>query len=452
MSNNNVSKTNSDTLRPLKERFILVQIISAVAIVVCIYVFSIIAIETSYMGKVDDALASCLGSSDDKDWAPVHYRLSNESDISDSIKHFIFEVETNKEGKITKAFTGSYSISRTDLTDLADKCISEGLPGGKVSDGRIKYALTGLAYGGYRIAFYDMSALKSYIRLFNIIMILVGIFTTLIIGTIASFEANWVTKPLEESLTRQKQFTADASHELKTPLTVIKANIDILKAHPDKTIAEEGKWIDYIDEESGKMKDLIQDMLYLAKTDQLREAPKSVPLDLTDLLYEVYLPFESLAFENGVTIASEIEDGLCISGDETTLRRLFSILIDNALKYAGDNGMVSVKAYQAQDKTIIAVNNTGEAIPPDKIDHLFERFYRVDESRNGKSGGFGLGLSIAKNIVDQHKAVMKVTSNAKDGTTFRVTFTSFERRGIGNSDDRLVKTERRGQNKRSGRS
>lgn len=114
--------------------------------------------------------------------------------------------------------------------------------------------------------------------------------------------------------------------------------------------------------------------------------------------------------------------------------------------------MVSVKAYQAQDKTIIAVNNTGEAIPPDKIDHLFERFYRVDESRNGKSGGFGLGLSIAKNIVDQHKAVMKVTSNAKDGTTFRVTFTSFERRGIGNSDDRLVKTERRGQNKRSGRS
>lgn len=437
MLRNTDSNDNKSLLRPIRDRFMLLEIFSSVAIVLVIYIFVLVTLTISYNCHVESSLMAYVNRSPDgSEWAPPTQSLNMSLDkdvYMNSLNNYTLGIQVTESGDIYKAYLGSYNIPEKKLKDIVAKCLKSGENIGYLSEYNLKYCYS--ASGDYiRIALYDMGGFLHYRFLFNILMIFVGIFVALIVAVITTFEANWLLAPLDESLTQQKQFTADASHELKTPLTVIKANVDILKQHPDSTVADEMKWINYIDDESTKMKDLIQDMLYLAKVDALREAPVMAPLDLTDLMYEVYLPFESLAFENGVNISSDIDPDLCVTGDANMLKRLFATLIENALKYAGNEGRVHVSAFEGTDKVTVSINNTGDLIPPEKLVHLFERFYRVDESRNGKSGGFGLGLAIAKNIADQHHAKLEVTSDEKTGNTFRVVFPAFDRRSFKGED------------------
>lgn len=237
---------------------------------------------------------------------------------------------------------------------------------------------------------------------------------------ISMFLSVWALRPVEQAWNQQRQFVADASHELKTPLTVILANTDILLSHRQSTIEEQVKWVEYIKEESSRMKKLVDDMLFLAKCDDSRIKTVKTDFNISDMIQSCVLSFEPVAFEHNVALGSSIKPDISYCGDEGQLRQIADILLDNACKYAGKKGRVNLRLKNGPDGVVLSVNNTGTPIPQESLDHLFERFYRVDTSRSRQQGGHGLGLSIAKSIADNHHAKISVKSTEQDGTTFTV--------------------------------
>ena len=225
----------------------------------------------------------------------------------------------------------------------------------------------------------------------------------------------------ERELDRQRMaFFNAASHELKTPLTVILANAGILLAHSGDMADGQRKWVEYIQAEAQRMKSLVEDLLFLARSDDRRSPLRLQTVSFSDLAWEALLPFESVAFEAGVALDSQITPDLELLGDPEQLRRLVAILVDNAVKYAGPRGSASLILRPQGDEAVLSVHNTGEPIPPEHLPRLFERFYRTDSDRARSQGGYGLGLSIAKSIVDGHRGRISVSSSAISGTLFTV--------------------------------
>lgn len=231
--------------------------------------------------------------------------------------------------------------------------------------------------------------------------------------------ARWAVRPVEEAWDKQQQFIADASHELKTPLTVIRANNSILLSMPDSTIEEQQQWIDSTETEAQIMQDLVNDMLYLAKADSSKVPLEYSTVNMSDIVNAQLLQFESVAFEKGVEIESQVAEALMVDGDASRLQRLVGTLMDNACKYVDDKGSIKVRLSKTGSSCHLAVNNTGPVIPAEDLPHLFDRFYRSDKART-RTGGYGLGLAIAKSIVDDHKGTLKVSSTEREGTTFSV--------------------------------
>ena len=274
----------------------------------------------------------------------------------------------------------------------------------------------GLRYIVFADVFYEHANFRSFL------LISLGIFfgAVLLFLLLSHYLAIWALAPAEKAWEQQNRFVADASHELKTPITVILANLDILSTHKDSTIREQQQWIRSTREEAIRMRDLVQDLLFLAKSDANALPVLTGEADLTNCAEDRALNFEAVAFENDVTLETEIEENLKVTGSESQLKQLLTILLDNAVKYAGPKGQVLMKVFRKQDKVVISVNNTGEVISAEDLPHIFERFYRASKSRARAEGGYGLGLSIAENIVKQHKGTISCASSREEGTTFRV--------------------------------
>lgn len=234
--------------------------------------------------------------------------------------------------------------------------------------------------------------------------------------------SRWALRPVEKAWAQQNQFVADASHELKTPITIILANLGILASHREDSIQKQYKWLINTKDEAERMKQLVEDLLFLAKSDASMTPLVLSAVDFSDLIWGRLLPFESVAFEQDVTLDSSIPDHLMIHGHEGQLKQLVAILLDNACKYAGEHGRIQVRAWAADKMIHLQITNTGTPIPAEDLPHLFERFYRADKSRVRKEGGYGLGLAIAANIVSQNHGKIQVTSSEADGTRFTVAF------------------------------
>ena len=234
--------------------------------------------------------------------------------------------------------------------------------------------------------------------------------------------SNWALLPVEKTWNQQKQFIADASHELKTPLTVLLANMDILENNKSDTIQSQIKWIQASKQEAKQMKNLIEEMLFLAKSDANRVDNSKTTINVSDTLFSLILSMEVIAFEKNVIInyASTIDENLYTVANEKQLMSLLSILLENASKYAYEETSITVKLKREQSKIKFEINNYGPVIPKNDIAHIFERFYRVDKSRNKEHGGYGLGLSIAKKITDENNMKISVESSVEKGTTFKV--------------------------------
>lgn len=265
---------------------------------------------------------------------------------------------------------------------------------------------------GYTFAFLNTDFVLDNLLTFLAIDGGVGLALWLLFLFLANLLIKQTLRPVEEAWQNQKQFLADASHELKTPLTVILTQSELKNDHA----------LDVINQEALRMKKLVEDLLFLARNDAKPNVEKQ-SLCLSDLVQETLLSMDALAFEKGIDLTSDIQEDIHLTCNQDQIKQLVMILIDNAIKYTPSNHSIRVELKKAAKKIELCVQNTGSYIPPEDQAHLFDRFYRMDKSRKFE-GGYGLGLAIAKQITEIHKANISVTSTQDQITTFIVTFLS----------------------------
>lgn len=226
--------------------------------------------------------------------------------------------------------------------------------------------------------------------------------------------ARMALAPVEESWKKQKQFIADASHELKTPLSVIMANTDIIMSHGEETVESQIKWLENTRSESIRMAELVQDLLFLAKNDDGLKV-QLTDIDLSDCISTIVLGYDAVFYENQKTFTYDIAPDLHILGNEKQLKQLATILLDNANKYSRGEGNIRLKLAANGKHAQLSVQNDSEQLTDEQLAHLFDRFYTVDPSRNKNNGGNGLGLAIAKTICENHNGAIK--AECVDGVT-----------------------------------
>lgn len=227
--------------------------------------------------------------------------------------------------------------------------------------------------------------------------------------------SKWAIAPVKETLAEQKQFIADASHELKTPIAVIGANVDVLMSSmPDS------KWLQYIKTENQRLSQIVKDLLYLAHNDSGRIKLTKTEFNFCEMVESVVLPFESIVYEQGKKLEMDIPESISIKGDETSLKEVVIVLVDNALKNSDKGAVIRVSVWQAAGQRFVKVYNTGKGILPEELDKIFLRFYRSDSSRARNTGGSGLGLSIAQTIVLNHGGMIKADSEYGKWAAFTV--------------------------------
>lgn len=275
---------------------------------------------------------------------------------------------------------------------------------------------------GYKIAFSDRSSEIDTIVFMLRVFAIVGVAIMGLLFLIADYMARKAIEPVEKSWNEQNRFVADASHELKTPLTVILANMDIMQANKDSTVWEQNKWIENTKSEATRMTDLVNDMLFLARSDaHVDQSYNFQEINFSHVAEDCVLSFESVAFEKGIDLSSNIPLDLFATADEARIKQVMMVLIDNAIKYVSDKGSIFVTAEGNQRQVKFSVSNTGDPIPKEKQAHLFERFYRVDDSRAREKGGYGLGLAIAQNIMEAHGGTIGLEYSNEKGTCFAIT-------------------------------
>ena len=241
----------------------------------------------------------------------------------------------------------------------------------------------------------------------------------LLIFLIAYLFSAKTMKPVAETYVKQRDLIANASHELKTPLTVIATNLAVVKSEPESTVADNEKWLASVDKQITRMQELIGSMLELSKLEQ-SELPK-ITVELSDLANSACLEFEAVCFEKGVNLVSSVQPDVKVLGERTSLERLVVILLDNAIKYCGTNGKVGLQLAQDGKKVVLTVMNTGAVISEEDAKHVFDRFYRTDGARQNDDGkSFGLGLSIAAATVQAHGGTIECKGVENKGTVFTV--------------------------------
>ena len=257
---------------------------------------------------------------------------------------------------------------------------------------------------------------KSYLlkELFKSILVFITLETIQVIISLNITKR--IVKPVNESFIRQKQFIYDASHELKTPIAIISASAEMLEKNP-----KEKKWLDNIKTENNRMNKLVISLLDLSKSENIKENEVYTNVNLSKVIKNKALTFESLIYENSLELDVDVVNDIMFNCNEDRIKELLSILMDNAIKHSLPNSQITVKLSKEKNNIYLSVKNKGKEIPVSEREKIFERFYRLDKSRNRDGNRYGIGLSIAKNIVINHNGTISV--NCKDGyTTFIVNF------------------------------
>ena len=227
-------------------------------------------------------------------------------------------------------------------------------------------------------------------------------------------------KPIKQAWQRQLDFTADASHELRTPLAIIRSNLEIVMDNPEELVKDQGKWLDNIQKETNRMTKLVDDLLTLSRADSNETQLRMTELPLSILIEGRLDAFQSLASEHGITLESKVAPNILLHADEQRITQLFTILLDNAIKYMERPGTIRIEGDCIGQHVRIMFSDDGVGIPKEDIPNVFTRFYRVDKSRTGQQGGSGLGLAIAKWIVEAHGGKITLKSGEGKGVVYTI--------------------------------
>ena len=295
-----------------------------------------------------------------------------------------------------------------ELEEILTDCLRQEEDEGTIRPYGLRYLRRDL--GLYlRVAFVDMSMEQATMREIMGSYLQIGAAALLLLLGVSILLARWATAPVARAWQQQRQFLSDASHELKTPLTVILSNAELLEAAP---LGERpARWADNIRSEAKRMRSLVEEMLTLARADNAVRSAVMAELSLSDLATDCVLAFEPVAFEAGKPLESDVAPDVTVLGDGDKLRQLVGVLLDNAIKYGRDGGTITLTLRRTDRQARLTVSNPGDPIPPDQLRRLFERFYRADASR-GEQSGFGLGLPIAASIAAEHRGTLKAESDA----------------------------------------
>lgn len=253
-------------------------------------------------------------------------------------------------------------------------------------------------------------------------------FGSIVALTLTAIGGLWLTrqslKPIEQSFQQLKQFTADASHELRSPLTAIKTSVEVMQSHPERIHQADVKKLAAIASATKQMTELVEDLLLLARMDAAAATFTrewiAVPLD--EVLEDLLDFWELQAEEKQIALKSNLGSGLSVMGDAAQLTRLFSNLIGNAIQYTSSGGNVTVSLTSPNRLVIVSIEDTGIGIAPEDVKLVFDRFWRADRARNRREGGLGMGLAIAQAIVQRHRGEISVTSQLGVGSCFQVKF------------------------------
>ena len=272
-----------------------------------------------------------------------------------------------------------------------------------------------------KLVFVDQANRHEIMRNALLICVGGGSLSLLALWGLSVYLAGRAVRPVREAFERQKAFVADASHELKTPLAIMSANLSLLQESTEAGDPR-GRYIAAMERQEERMAGLIADMLALARLDEGKSAAEHCHVGLSGLIGGEILSFEALFFEEGLALTQDIAPDIAVQGDETALRQLVGILLDNACRHTPAGGTVHVKLAAEHNHAVLSVENPGDGIPAEHLPHVFDRFYRADSARARENGGFGLGLAIARAIAQTHRAEITVESEPGKTTKFTVTF------------------------------
>ena len=411
-------------IRKLRRKFILINLLLVGLVLTVVFALLVVSNARRLSDQSDAAMRMALNWQADENprfeigGPPPDREHQETSGRFTLVPVFVVTVE---DGTVTYINDGGQvEVSEETAEQAAELALASGSDRGVLGSLHLRFLTEERPDGTVQIAFADQSWESSSLRTLILSCLLIWLLAMAAFFFVGLFLSGLALRPAEKAWKQQRQFVADASHELKTPLTVILANTGIVLAHPEDPVSAQSKWLEYTQEEARQMKGLVEDLLFLAKSDDARLESHPIPLDMSELVQGCLLPFEPVAFEAGVTLEAHVEPGLTLTGDEAQLRRLVRILLDNGVKYAGRQGMVELSLFRQQDKLRLTVRNTGTPIPAEHLPHLFERFYRADAARDRSQGGYGLGLAIAKAITEHHRGKITVSSSVETGTIFTV--------------------------------
>lgn len=327
-----------------------------------------------------------------------------------------FVAEVYASGTVRVSGNSYYDLTdKAALADIVTAALSADSDEGVLAEHHLRYLRqTGLL--STRIAFTDSTLEQATLRSLLTGSLLIGLAALAVLFACSYVLSGAVTRPVDRAWQQQKQFLSDASHELKTPLTVILSSAELLE---QSAAPEQKQYVDNVRAESRRMKRLVEDMLTLSRVERGGEHLPDTTADLSDAAADAALRFEPVAYEAGHTLSYDIAPGLLVRGDSGKLEQAVAVLLDNAIKYAAPGTEVRLDAVRQGKNACLWVENEGDPIPADKLPHIFDRFYRADESRTD-GGSFGLGLPIARAIVEAHRGTIRCDSG---GHTIRFTIT-----------------------------
>ncbi|MCD8238965.1 MAG: HAMP domain-containing histidine kinase [Clostridiales bacterium] len=345
------------------------------------------------------------------------FEAENESNSDDNaINVFFYNADTEHVAVLSRTPT----YSEEDFLEIGLQ-VSELESGfGKLSHPRVYYYLKQINNES-QIAIASTKYISSGLTRLFLNLLFLYIVIMLIFYVICRCASLLAVSPFEKAMKWERDFTSGLSHDLKTPLSVILANTSILKSQKDLSPAETEKWISSTETAALRMQALIKQMLTLSEIDYKEEKPELKTVNLSLAAEKLALVSESLAYEKNIDFSSDIQDDVCAKANEEYAERIFAALIDNALKYEPEGGIINISLASSKDKAVFKVNNKTTLISPDDLPHIFERFYRADKARS-ENNSFGLGLSIAERLATLTDAKITAESSEGEGTTFTVTF------------------------------
>ena len=330
---------------------------------------------------------------------------------SEEVRLPFFTVQISSRGDLITASGGYFDLTdREYIQEIVNAALLSDRETGELDEHDLRY-LKSASPIGFTIVFSDTTTeaatLKNlFYSCFAIFFVAMAVF----LG-ISVLLSHWVIPPVATAWDQQRQFVADASHELKTPLAVIMANAELMQ-NDDTGEADRKKFSHNILSTTYQMRSLVENMLEMARVDNGTLKMKFANLDFSQLVSDAILSFQLLYEEKGMGLRCAVTEGICLHGSEQHLYQVLDVLLDNALKYSTPNGMVSVDLTQSGRVCTLAVASPGEPISKEDLKNIFKRFYRADKAR-AMNGSYGLGLAIAESVVEAHKG--KIWAESKDG-------------------------------------